>query len=116
MLRIANVLAPIRDEIAKSYTGNGITVLELERSSNVSSNSLGAETIEQVRYLLEQGYKIGSEHVDQRRFRTGSWTSCKPIETRSVGEAIAALEGCLRDHRGEYVRLFGIDPKVNGAC
>ncbi|WP_442938138.1 ribulose bisphosphate carboxylase small subunit [Nostoc sp.] len=102
-------IAPIRDEIAKSYTGNGITVLELERSSEVSSNSLGAETIEQLRYLLEQGYKIGTEHVDQRRFRTGSWTSCQPIEPRSIGEAIAALESCVREHTGEYVRLFGID-------
>ncbi|MEH1968415.1 MAG: ribulose bisphosphate carboxylase small subunit [Nostoc sp.] len=102
-------IAPIRDEIAKSYTGNGITVLELERSSEVSSNSLGAETIDQLRYLLEQGYKIGTEHVDQRRFRTGSWTSCQPIEPRSIGEAIAALESCLKDHSGEYVRLFGID-------
>jgi carbon dioxide concentrating mechanism protein CcmM len=102
-------IAPIRDEIAKSYTSNGVTVLELERSSEVASNSLGAQTIEQVRYLLEQGYKIGTEHVDERRFRTGSWTSCQPIEPRSLGEAIAALESCLRDHSGEYVRLFGID-------
>ncbi len=102
-------IAPIRDENAKSYTGNGITVLELERSSEVSSNSLGAETIDQLRYLLGQGYKIGTEHVDQRRFRTGSWTSCQPIETRSLDEAIAALEGCLQEHSGEYVRLFGID-------
>jgi carbon dioxide concentrating mechanism protein CcmM len=102
-------IAPIRDENAKSYTGNGITVLELERSSEVASNSLGAETIEQLRYLLEQGYKIGTEHVDQRRFRTGSWTSCQPIEPRSIGEAIAALESCVSDHSGEYIRLFGID-------
>jgi carbon dioxide concentrating mechanism protein CcmM len=102
-------IAPIRDENAKSYTGNGLTVLELERSSEVASNSLGAETVEQLRYLLEQGYKIGTEHVDKRRFRTGSWTSCQPIEPRSMGEAIAALESCLREHSGEYVRLFGID-------
>ncbi|MBD2446673.1 ribulose bisphosphate carboxylase small subunit [Nostoc sp. FACHB-152] len=104
-------IAPIRDELAKSYTSNGVTVLELERSSEVASNSLGAETIDQVRYLLEQGYKIGTEHVDQRRFRTGSWTSCQPIEARSVNEALSALEGCLSEHSGEYVRLFGIDPK-----
>jgi carbon dioxide concentrating mechanism protein CcmM len=102
-------IAPIRDENAKSYTGNGITVLELERSSEVASNSLGAETIDQLRYLLQQGYKIGTEHVDQRRFRTGSWTSCQPIEPRSIGEAIAALESCVNEHSGEYVRLFGID-------
>lgn len=107
-------IAPIRDEIAKSYTSNSITVLELEeleRSSEVSSHSLGAETIEQVRYLLNQGYKIGTEHVDQRRFRTGSWQSCQPIQPSSMNEAIAALESCLRDHSGEYVRLFGIDNK-----
>ena len=102
-------IAPIRDEIAKSYTNTGITVLELERSSEVSSNSLGAEIIEQVRYLLDQGYKIGTEHVDQRRFRTGCWQSCQPIQPGSIGEAIAALESCLKDHSGEYVRLFGID-------
>ena len=102
-------IAPIRDEIAKSYTNTGITVLELERSSEVSSNSLGAEIIEQVRYLLVQGYKIGTEHVDQRRFRTGCWQSCQPIQPGSIGEAIAALESCLKDHSGEYVRLFGID-------
>jgi carbon dioxide concentrating mechanism protein CcmM len=102
-------ITPIRDELKKSSRSNGITVLELERSSEVSSKSLGAQTIEQVRYLLEQGYKIGTEHVDQRRFRTGSWTSCKPLEARSVGEAVAALEDCLAEHSGEYVRLFGID-------
>ncbi|BAU07297.1 ribulose bisphosphate carboxylase small subunit [Fischerella sp. NIES-3754] len=99
----------IRDEFNNSYTSIEVDVLE--RSDEVSSNSLGAETVEQVRYLLQQGYHIGTEHVDQRRFRTGSWTSCKPIEARSLGEAIAALEACLRDHSGEYVRLFGIDPK-----
>ncbi|WP_414526440.1 ribulose bisphosphate carboxylase small subunit [Nodularia chucula] len=105
----SNCIAPIRDEIAKSYTNTGITVLELERSSEVSSNSLGAEIIEQVRYLLDQGYKIGTEHVDERRFRTGCWQSCQPIQPGSMGEAIATLESCLRDHSGEYVRLFGID-------
>ncbi|MEA5579133.1 ribulose bisphosphate carboxylase small subunit [Anabaena sp. UHCC 0451] len=103
-------IAPIRDEInlsgAKSYTS--IVVDELERSSEVASK-LGAETVEHVRYLLNQGYKIGTEHVDQRRFRTGSWQSCQPIEPRSLGEAISALESCLTDHSGEYVRLFGID-------
>jgi carbon dioxide concentrating mechanism protein CcmM len=101
----------IRDELAKSYTSNGnkFEFEELERSNDVASSSLGAETVEQLRYLLEQGYKIGTEHVDQRRFRTGSWQSCTPIEARSVGEAIASLEGCLQEHSGEYVRLFGID-------
>lgn len=97
----------IRDELEQSYQNNAIN--GSQRSSEVSSSSLSAETVEQLRYLLEQGYKIGTEHVDARRFRTGSWTSCKPIEARSLGEAISALEGCLAEHAGEYVRLFGID-------
>ncbi|NJR14284.1 MAG: carbon dioxide-concentrating mechanism protein CcmM [Calothrix sp. CSU_2_0] len=103
-------IAPIRNELAKSYTdtSNGFS-FAFERSDEVSSNRLGAETVEQLRYLLEQGFKIGTEHVDQRRFRTGSWNSCKPIETRSLGDAIASLESCLSDHSGDYVRLFGID-------
>ena len=104
-------IAPIRDELnlsgAKSYTS--IEVEELERSSDVVGYSLGAETVDQLRYLLEQGFKIGTEHVDQRRFRTGSWQSCQAIETRSLGEAVSALESCLRDHSDEYVRVFGID-------
>ena len=74
-------------------------------------SGLDTETVEQVRYLLEKGYKIGTEHVDNRRFRTGTWNSCHPIETKNVGEAISALEGCMNEHQGEYVRLFGIDTK-----
>ena len=100
-------ITTIRNEKGRSSTT--IEVEELERSSEMSNNSLGAETIEQVRYLLEQGYKIGTEHVDKRRFRTGSWQSCQPIESRSVRDAIAILENCLSEHSGEYVRLFGID-------
>ncbi|MEB3178978.1 MAG: ribulose bisphosphate carboxylase small subunit [Nostocaceae cyanobacterium] len=81
-------------------------------NGSVNSASLSAETIEQVRYLLEQGYTIGTEHVDQRRFRTGSWQSCSPIRAKSIGEAVSALESCLAEHAGEYVRLFGIEPKA----
>jgi len=83
----------------------------LERSIEMYNNGLDTQTVEQVRYLLEQGFKIGTEHVDNRRFRTGSWHSCQPIEARSVGEAVSALEGCMSEHQGEYVRLFGIDTK-----
>ena len=106
-------IAPIRDELnlsgARSYTS--IIVDELERSSEVASK-LGAEIVEQVRYLLNQGYKIGTEHVDQRRFRTGSWQSCNSIEATSANDVVAALEECMTSHQGEYVRLIGIDSKA----
>ncbi|MEM6255655.1 MAG: ribulose bisphosphate carboxylase small subunit [Cyanobacteria bacterium P01_D01_bin.156] len=64
----------------------------------------------QVRAWLRQGYKIGTEHADRRRYRSGVWQTCTPIATTREAEAMAALEGCLTEHSGEYVRMFGIDP------
>ena len=84
---------------------------QTQRSIEMYNSGLDNQTVEQVRYLLEQGYQIGTEHVDQRRFRTGTWHSCHPIEARSIGDAVSALEGCMNEHQGEYVRLFGIDTK-----
>jgi carbon dioxide concentrating mechanism protein CcmM len=99
----------IRNEMTSSYKTNGSN--GYTGNGSVSSSNLSSETVQQVRHLLEQGYQIGTEHVDARRFRTGSWASCSPIATNSTSEAIAALEGCLAEHSGEFVRLFGIDPK-----
>ncbi|MBE9126028.1 MULTISPECIES: ribulose bisphosphate carboxylase small subunit [unclassified Coleofasciculus] len=75
-----------------------------------TDTSLTKETVEQVRQLLAQGYKIGTEHADKRRFRTGSWQSCSPIESNRVSDVIDGLEGCMAEHSHEYVRLIGIDP------
>jgi len=76
-----------------------------------SSGNIASETVTQVRQLLAQGYRVGAEHADQRRFRTSSWHSCTPIQSNSESEVIVGLETCLREHPGEYVRLIGIDPK-----
>jgi carbon dioxide concentrating mechanism protein CcmM len=81
-------------------------------ASYSSSGSLSGETIAQIRSLLAQGYKIGTEHADKRRFKTSSWQSCAPIESNRESEVITALEDCLREHSGEYVRLLGIDAKA----
>ena len=81
-------------------------------ASHSSSGSLSGETISQIRSLLAQGYKIGTEHADKRRFKTSSWQSCAPIESNRESEVITALEDCLREHSGEYVRLLGIDAKA----
>lgn len=81
-------------------------------SSKSSSTSLNQETIEQVRHLLAQGYKIGTEHADKRRFRTSSWQSCSPIQSSHLSEVLNGLEGCMVEHSGEYVRMIGIDPKA----
>ncbi len=72
---------------------------------------IGPEALTHIRQWLAAGYKLGTEHADERRFRTSSWHSCAPIAATSEAGAIAALEACLTEHQGEYVRLFGIDPK-----
>jgi carbon dioxide concentrating mechanism protein CcmM len=78
-------------------------------SNGGSNSSLSAEAIQEVRSLLAAGYKIGTEHASKRRFRTKSWQSCSPIESTRVSDVISALEACLAEHTGEYVRLIGID-------
>ena len=93
-------------------TGNGSSNGNGSRSYNGNgSSSLDSETIQEIRSLLAAGYKIGSEHADKRRFRTKSWKSCSPIESHREQEVISALEHCLAEHSGEYVRMLGIDAK-----
>ncbi len=80
--------------------------------ANSASGRLSTDTLGQVRQLLAQGYRVGMEHVDQRRFRTNSWNSCAALQTNQESDAIAALEACLAEHENEYVRLIGIDPNT----
>lgn len=77
-----------------------------------SSPSLSADLQQQVKGLLAQGYQVGTEHADHRRFRTSSWSSCEPFNARSEAEVISALNNCLAEHQGEYVRLLGIDKSM----
>ncbi|MBD2432051.1 MULTISPECIES: ribulose bisphosphate carboxylase small subunit [Fischerella] len=81
------------------------------QKSQPSNTHLTLETQAQIRELLAQGYKIGIEHVDERRFRTGSWQSCAVGQINGESDAISTLESCLAEYSGEYVRLVGVDPK-----
>ncbi|TAE61649.1 MAG: AAA family ATPase [Nostocales cyanobacterium] len=80
-------------------------------NSSFNKIHLSLETQAQVRQILSQGYKIGVEHVDERRFRTGSWQSCGNLQIDGESDAISTLESCLAEYSGEYVRLVGVDPK-----
>jgi carbon dioxide concentrating mechanism protein CcmM len=73
---------------------------------------IGADMLARIRQLLAQGYRIGTEHADERHFRTSSWHSCSPIAASNESEVIRALEDCLAEHGNEYVRLLGIDTKA----
>jgi carbon dioxide concentrating mechanism protein CcmM len=93
-----------------SYSAPTTAPARHQQSSN--GTALSQDTVEQVRQLLAQGYKIGTEHADKRRFRTGSWQTCSPIESSHVSDVLHGLEGCMTEHSDEYVRLIGIDPKA----
>jgi carbon dioxide concentrating mechanism protein CcmM len=97
----------VRNEAGSTPYSNGYS-----SNGQTMTTSLSGEAIEQVRQLLAGGYRIGTEHVDERRFRTGSWKSCAPIDSKNESQVISALEECLAEHSGEYVRLIGIDPKA----
>jgi carbon dioxide concentrating mechanism protein CcmM len=93
------------------------TAVKVSNSSNSSYGggsvgNLSADMLSRIRQLLSQGYRIGTEHADERHFRTSSWHSCSPIAASNESEVIRALEACLAEHGDEYVRLLGIDTKA----
>ncbi|MEM8829985.1 MAG: ribulose bisphosphate carboxylase small subunit [Cyanobacteria bacterium P01_G01_bin.19] len=98
-----------------SYSSNGYDSSNRSSSSyssNGGSKKLDSAALQELRSLLSAGFKIGTEHADKRRFRTKSWNSCSPIDSRHESDVVAALEACLAEHSGEYVRMIGIDPKA----
>jgi carbon dioxide concentrating mechanism protein CcmM len=82
------------------------------RPAPVPSGPLAPEVVQQVRQYLAQGFRIGTEHADTRRYKSNVWQTCTPIESTREGDVFGALERCLAEHSGEYVRMFGIDPKA----
>jgi len=101
---------PINPSSSQSF--NQPINVEIVTGMNSTTTDIGTQVLEQVRQLLAQGYKVGTEHADDRRFRTSSWTSCTPFQSNRESEVIAELESCLQEHSGDYVRLIGIDTKA----
>lgn len=81
-------------------------------SKQVPSIPLDLETQEQIRELLAQGYRLSIEYGNERRVRTNAWQSGTSFQGNEASEAIITLAESLGEHRGEYVRLIGIDPKA----
>lgn len=79
---------------------------------NASGNGLNGDVAQHVSQLLNQGYRIGTEHADARRFRANAWHTCAPINSTRESEVMAGLKACMAEHAGEYVRLIGIDPQA----
>jgi len=108
------VAPPVATPTSQSSTNGATqpTTTNGFQKKEVSSTHLTLETQEQIRQLLAQGYKISIEHVDERRFRMGSWQSCVNSHIDAESDAISNLESSLAEYSGEYVRLVGIDPKA----
>ncbi|MEO1004748.1 MAG: ribulose bisphosphate carboxylase small subunit [Cyanobacteria bacterium J06638_38] len=109
--RNSNNNARDRGYFSADYTNSGSKNGRPAHYNDFSQKHLSNEAIQEVRSLLSAGYKIGTEHANKRRFRTKSWQSCSPIDSRHELDVVASLEVCLAEHSGEYVRLLGIDPK-----
>ena len=80
-------------------------------SSN-GNGRLSSDAVEQIRQFVRQGYKIGVEFADQRRYKTSSWQTATSIQTTRDAEAILEVEAAIANYSGLYVRLIGIDPKA----
>jgi carbon dioxide concentrating mechanism protein CcmM len=73
---------------------------------------LNAEALAWIRNVLSQGFHIGVEKTDIRRFRANSWSDCGLIKTTQAVEAIATLEKLLQSYPHQYVRLFSINSET----
>jgi ribulose bisphosphate carboxylase small subunit len=80
--------------------------------SNGQVTQISPEIHEQLQQLKTSGYRIGIEYVDERRFRTNSWQNCASFTADQDSEVKRAIESCIAEHQGDYVRLVGIDPKA----
>ncbi|MGC1217430.1 MAG: ribulose bisphosphate carboxylase small subunit [Phormidesmis sp.] len=93
-------------------TNSQATHSQVTKGATMQAPRLSPDIVQQVRQHLSAGYRIGMEHADKRRYRSGVWETCTPVKETREQAVFEALERCLLEHRGEYVRMFGIDPKV----
>ena len=75
-----------------------------------ASTRLTPDMVTEVNRILGMGDRLGIEWVDERRFRANSWNCYNTLQGNGA-EAMAALETCLEEHPGDYIRLVGIAAK-----
>ncbi|WOD40868.1 ribulose bisphosphate carboxylase small subunit [Nodosilinea sp. E11] len=117
--RVAPITIQRADGKPVDVHSGGVTITTVSNNGGhrpapaaASGGPLSPEVVQQVRQYLSQGYRIGTEHADRRRYSSNVWQTCSPITSSREGEVFGALERCLAEHAGEYVRLFGIDPQA----
>ena len=75
-----------------------------------TAKSLPDGVQQEVQKLMTQGYRVGLEYVDRRRFRTNAWQSC-PVTSGGEEQTLRMIGQCLDAHHQDYVRLIGIDSR-----
>ena len=96
-------------QVSKSKGSNGTAAVA---SNGNGSGSGGGDVAQTVRQLLSQGFRIGTEFADARRYRATSWTSGPSYQGTRENEAISMLTELVAAHEHDYVRLIGIDPNA----
>jgi carbon dioxide concentrating mechanism protein CcmM len=92
-----------------SKSKNGVSAPLATASNGNGAGNGGSDVAGIVRQLLNQGYRIGTEFADARRYRATSWTSGPSYQGTREGEAISMLTELVAAHEHDYVRLIGID-------
>ncbi len=107
-------------EQAKSAQANPAYPTSNHASGSFQGSSQGyqltplPEPIRQtLKTILEQGHRLGIEHVDQRRFRINSWQSYATLNTANIAEASDKVQSCLSQFPDHYVRLISIDQRTH---
>ncbi|NEP27541.1 ribulose bisphosphate carboxylase small subunit [Moorena sp. SIO3I6] len=111
----APVSNPVISESTSPKVANGLNHSETGQhngSKKPLDLALDLETQDQIGELLAQGYRLTLEYGNERRVKNNAWKSGNPLPENNVSEAIAALTERLGEHKGEYVRLIGIDTKA----
>jgi len=110
--RVLELIIQRPDGTGTDVSHAGVTGRVPAAASNGNLASAGSDTAHSVKQLLNQGYRIGTEFADARRFRASSWTSGPSYQGTREGEAVAMLNELIAAHEGDYVRLIGIDPQA----
>jgi carbon dioxide concentrating mechanism protein CcmM len=95
-------------QVSKSKSAGGGSVAAAS-NGNGGGHGGGSDVAQIVRQLLNQGFRIGTEFADARRYRATSWTSGPSYQGTRDNEAIALLTNLVAEHENDYVRLIGID-------
>ncbi|HZG40625.1 MAG TPA: AAA family ATPase, partial [Nodosilinea sp.] len=61
------------------------------RETAIASTTLPPDVRDQINAILSQGYRLGIEHVDKRRFQTNAWQSGPTLPSENAASASAAL-------------------------